>query len=66
MKELCVLEEGDEIILYLKACPDFPVIGKVSNVSQNDDWVAFERDGYECYVDAQDLFMIGVKMKVST
>jgi hypothetical protein len=66
MKELCELDQGDEIIMYFKSCPSFPVIGKVSKASQNDSWVSFERDGYECYVDAEDLFMIGVKVTVST
>jgi hypothetical protein len=63
MKELCDLAVDDEIILYLKACPDYPVMGKVLQFGNDRDWVSVEREGYECYVDAEDICMIGAKIR---
>lgn len=61
MKEFCELIEGDDIVLFLKACPGVPFNGKVSKFGNNCDWVSFDNEGYECFVDAEDVFMIGVK-----
>jgi hypothetical protein len=63
MKEFCDLEIGEEITLLCKACPGTTIFGKVFDVGIDNNWLSFEKDGYECFIDAIDVFIIGKKIK---
>lgn len=64
MKELCKVEVGEEVLIFTKYDPLHPYLGKVIDYDEEDyEWVSFENEsGYEIFIDAEDVFMIGRKL----